>query len=64
MRVFLALSALAWVGSANAQDEKQQLQQRLEDQVGTRWIYDDLDKGFEAAKNTGKPLLVVIRCVK
>src|SRR3954470_16681530 len=29
----------------------------------TRWIYDDWQKGFDEAKKTGKPLLVVLRCV-
>lgn len=28
-----------------------------------RWIYNDYRKGFEEAKRTGKPLLVVLRCV-
>ena len=28
-----------------------------------RWIYNDFRAGFEKAKQTGKPLLVVIRCV-
>lgn len=27
------------------------------------WIYNDLDRGIEEAKATGKPLLVVIRCI-
>ena len=27
------------------------------------WIYNDLDKGIERAKRTGKPLLVVLRCI-
>lgn len=27
------------------------------------WIYNDLEAGFEQAKQTGKPLLVVLRCV-
>ncbi len=27
------------------------------------WIYNDLDKGFEEAQRTGKPLLVVFRCI-
>lgn len=27
------------------------------------WIYNDWRRGFEAAKETGKPLLVVLRCV-
>ena len=28
-----------------------------------RWIYNDLAKGFAEAKRTGKPLLVVLRCI-
>ena len=28
-----------------------------------RWIYNDYERGFAEAKRTGKPLLVVIRCV-
>ncbi len=27
------------------------------------WIYNDLEQGFKVAKETGKPLLVVMRCV-
>jgi hypothetical protein len=29
----------------------------------TRWIYNDIDRGFAEAKKSGKPLLVVLRCV-
>jgi hypothetical protein len=29
----------------------------------SRWIYNDIDRGFAEAKKTGKPLLVVLRCV-
>lgn len=28
-----------------------------------RWIYNDLDRGFAEAKRSGKPLLVVLRCI-
>ena len=27
------------------------------------WIYNNLDKGFEQAQQSGKPLLVVLRCI-
>ncbi len=27
------------------------------------WIYNNVDKGFEEAKKTGKPLLIVFRCI-
>lgn len=28
-----------------------------------RWIYNDINKGFKEAKSSGKPLMVVLRCV-
>jgi serine protease Do len=28
-----------------------------------RWIYNDIDKGFAEAAKSGKPLLIVLRCV-
>ena len=28
-----------------------------------RWIYNDWERGFEEAKTSGKPLMVVLRCV-
>lgn len=28
-----------------------------------RWLYNDIDRGFAEAQRTGKPLLVVLRCV-
>jgi len=27
------------------------------------WIYNDLEKGFRVSTETGKPLLVVYRCI-
>lgn len=29
----------------------------------SRWIYNDWRRGFEEAKRTGKPLMIVLRCV-
>ncbi len=38
------------------------LQTQLKDtQIGKHWVYDDIAKGFEQAKATGKPLLVLFR---
>jgi hypothetical protein len=40
------------------------LQKNLKDtNVGKHWIYNDMKDGFAHAKATGKPLLVVFRCV-
>jgi len=27
------------------------------------WIYDDLEKGFAESRKTGKPLMIVFRCI-
>jgi hypothetical protein len=32
-------------------------------ELDARWMYNDIDSGFAAAKRSGKPLLVVLRCV-
>src|SRR5215216_1994248 len=32
-------------------------------QNDAQWIYHDFQRGFDEAKRTGKPLLVVLRCV-
>jgi len=44
--------------------DKEQLRNALGDNalVGT-WIYDDLEAGIAEAGRTGKPLMVVLRCV-
>ncbi|MBI5800938.1 MAG: PDZ domain-containing protein [Verrucomicrobia bacterium] len=36
---------------------------KAEMQNDARWIYNDWHKGFAEAKRTGKPLLIVLRCV-
>ena len=47
-----------------AEDRKERvLSDRRNVTAAGLWIYNDLDKGFAEAKATGKPLLVVLRCV-
>lgn len=42
----------------------EQLRLKLRDlEVRGDWNYDDLSAGFAKAKRTGKPLLVILRCV-
>lgn len=44
--------------------EQSELGKSVKDiQVASHWIYDDLAKAKAQAKETGKPLLVVLRCV-
>lgn len=52
------------VPGATADDDGAGLRQKLGDVdlVGD-WVYDDLDAGTALAKKSGKPLLVVLRCV-
>lgn len=67
MRVSLVSVMLAAAIAAPrlcAQDEVgTTLRTALGDGAADFWIYDDLDRGFDVAEKTGKPLLVSFRCV-
>jgi len=43
--------------------EGNELREALADNAAGFWIYDDIEAGFEKARETGKPLLVSFRCV-
>ena len=53
--------------SATAQEKKSRDQKVREDREKVTsagfWIYNDLPRAFDAAEQTGKPLLVVLRCI-
>jgi hypothetical protein len=57
--VWLALSCVA---GAQSREEKVRADRRKVEAEGF-WIYGDLAKGFAEAKKSGKPLLVVLRCI-
>jgi len=57
--VFLATFALTML-SLPAQSD---LRDALKDDVGDHWIYDDYPAAVTRAKQTGRPLLVLFRCV-
>src|SRR5437016_2928026 len=62
------LSLVVWaafVGLAGAQKtrEEQVLANRKKFENHPLWIYNDLPRGFAEAKKTGKPILVVMRCI-
>ncbi len=49
--------------SVSCQEEKS-LRQKISDSApGERWIYDDWDLAKSTAIKSGKPILVVFRCV-
>jgi len=59
--IYLSLVVLFQV---SPQDDKAKLRAAMGDTaLAGEWIYDDVDAGFAEAKKTGKPLMVVFRCV-
>ena len=57
---FFAVSALA---DAVKDREGAVRQDKATMENDARWAYNDVQRGFAEAKRTGKPLLVVLRCV-
>lgn len=49
-------------GQSNPREAKVREDRRRVEAEGF-WIYNDLNRGFEEARRTGKPLLVVLRCI-
>ncbi|MBM3967212.1 MAG: thioredoxin family protein [Planctomycetes bacterium] len=65
--LFLSLALLVSMTAALA-DEKNRREQAVRNDQNVlsddaRWLYNDLDSGFDAAKKPNKPLLFVLRCV-
>src|SRR5262245_30458158 len=65
---FIAILCLTavMVSSAPAQQNKREIQVRGDKQKVEAfgfWIYNDLPRGIEEAKKSGKPLLVTLRCI-
>ncbi len=55
---------LALTGPVRAQTREQKvLADRQKVEADGFWIYNDLPRGFAEAKKTGKPMLVVLRCI-
>lgn len=63
--IWLAIAATAGAGIvAYAGSSNEQLQKDLGDeQIVGEWHYDDIPAGFAAARRTGRPLMLVYRCV-
>ncbi len=61
------LGSLLVAGSMSAETVKDRegavRRDREERENDPRWIYNDVERGFEEARASGKPLLVVLRCV-
>ncbi len=63
--VLLSLAAvLSLAGPTPAQPREDKVRaDRKKVEAEGFWIYNDLPKGFTLAKKTGKPLLVILRCI-
>lgn len=65
MRQILAASLLfVAIASVGAEDRAAKIREDAATVTDAGyWIYNDLPKGFALAERTGKPMLVVFRCV-
>lgn len=67
LRIACLVASLLLLGSEALAQQKTREQKVREDRAKVEaegfWIYNDLAKGFQEAKHTGKPLLVVLRCI-
>lgn len=60
--VCLGTNSPAW--SETVADRKAAvLNDRAAMENDARWIYNDFDRGFAAGRRTGKPVLIVLRCI-
>lgn len=62
LTVALAVTGLATGQQPNPREEKVRADRKKVEAEGF-WIYNDLARGYAEAKKSGKPLLVVLRCI-
>jgi len=60
--VLMLLGSVTSFANAQSREEKVQADKRKIEAAGV-WIYNDLPRGFREAKQSGKPLIVVLRCI-
>jgi serine protease Do len=64
MKLGTSILAFSFLLLAAASQDKDKLREGLKDtELQGAWIYDDLDAGIAEAKMSGRPLLVILRCV-
>ena len=62
LSLILSLSFLTHGAFGGERDEKVN-KERAALEGGELWVYNDLERGFAKARESGKPLLVVYRCI-
>lgn len=63
MRIALLLLSLPLIAFGGESRDSKVINDRTDVLSTGKWIYNDFPKGLAEAKTTGKPLLVVLRCV-
>ncbi len=63
LAVLLCLSSTASAAAPAQNREEKVRADKAKVEAEGFWIYNDLAKGFEQAKATGKPMIVVLRCI-
>ena len=64
LRLSLVLALLPAVGLAQKKTREQKVREdKARIEAEGFWIYNDLESGIAQAKETGKPLLIVLRCL-
>lgn len=62
--IFAGLLLCGWGYAATVKDREGAVRaDRAAMENDKRWAYNDIESGFRQAKLTGKPLMVVLRCV-
>jgi len=61
--IILAVLCLSCVAQAKEDRETKVRNDRKQIEAQRFWIYNDMEKGIDLAKKSGKPLLVVFRCI-
>lgn len=64
LRLLLTIGVVVAAVTASSAKDDARLKSALQDDlVGAEWIYDDIGRGYQEARKSGKPLLVSFRCV-
>lgn len=63
-QLLVALFAVSVIRAESVKDREGAVRNdRAKMEQDDRWIYNDWQKGLDVAKRTGKPLMIVLRCV-
>ena len=65
MRRFFILAMVGSLGAAETKKTRDEMvhEDRAVLAENAAWVYNDLEKAFAEAEKTGKPLMVIHRCI-